>query len=173
MIYHSCYQSIVQGLRESGVFSSAISSAQTRSKGSLLSSFEAKTKNNYSTVISNSGGSGSQSISESSHTRTGGREIQTSARKILEVADNSVKAIPPLSPPGLDELHTLTWETNHRQWVDILDSHIRAGNLMQCLWGYVVRSSSINWCFFPIRLSKRSGSYYIFLRCVPGSFGSC
>ncbi|XP_039122564.1 glycosyltransferase-like At2g41451 [Dioscorea cayenensis subsp. rotundata] len=100
--------SIVQGLRESGVFSSAIASAQMRSKGSLLPSLEPKTKNNSSTLISNSRGSGSQSISDSSHTRTGGREIQTSARKILEVADNSLKAIPPLSPPGLDELHALT-----------------------------------------------------------------
>lgn len=108
MIYLSCYQSIVQGLRESGVFSSAIASAQMRSKGSLLPSLEPKTKNNSSTLISNSRGSGSQSISDSSHTRTGGREIQTSARKILEVADNSLKAIPPLSPPGLDELHALT-----------------------------------------------------------------
>ncbi|KAJ0971780.1 hypothetical protein J5N97_019739 [Dioscorea zingiberensis] len=95
--------SIVQGLRESGVFSSAISSAQTHSREKLLSSTEALTNKNITAVLANSKSSGSQSkISDNSIIRTGGREIQTSGRKILEVVDNSLRAIPPLSPPGLD-----------------------------------------------------------------------
>ncbi|KAF9595091.1 hypothetical protein IFM89_036980 [Coptis chinensis] len=86
---------IVQGLRESGVFSSVIMSAQTTlSKEKFLSSVESSnsSRTDKSNVLS---------------MRKFGRseDSQATARKALEIADAShVIAVPPLSPPGMDEL---------------------------------------------------------------------
>ncbi|KAF8395760.1 hypothetical protein HHK36_019711 [Tetracentron sinense] len=88
---------IVQGLRESGVFSSVIASAQTAlSKDKFLSSVEST---NSSVTI------GSKALS--SRKIGGGRESQATARKVLETMDTAshAAAIPPLSPPGMDDLH--------------------------------------------------------------------
>ncbi|KAJ4806519.1 Glycosyltransferase-like KOBITO 1 [Rhynchospora pubera] len=78
--------SIIQGLRESGVFASAIEAGQTRLKQRLASA-ENKTENSISKSIG--------SLSQSS-----------TARKIMEVNVLMDSAIPPLSPPRLGLDHT-------------------------------------------------------------------
>ncbi|KAA8518080.1 hypothetical protein F0562_015554 [Nyssa sinensis] len=86
---------IVQGLRESGIFSSVIASVQTAlSKDKFLSSTESS---NTSRAI-DSGGIYSRKIGKS-------KESQATARKVLEIAETDSFAIPPLSPPGLDDIH--------------------------------------------------------------------
>ncbi|OVA06103.1 hypothetical protein BVC80_93g4 [Macleaya cordata] len=92
---------IVQGLRESGVFSSVIASAQTSlSKDKFLSSN--KTSNS------------SRDHLASSETTLATRKMgkikvsQATARRVLEILDDTasayaVAAIPPLSPPGMDD----------------------------------------------------------------------
>ncbi|KAG4109868.1 hypothetical protein ERO13_D13G013901v2 [Gossypium hirsutum] len=74
---------IIQGLRESGVFSSVIANAPTTiSKDKFLASIDSS---NSSRVIGRS------------------RQQQTSARKVLEVETNAADeaaAVPPLSPPA-------------------------------------------------------------------------
>ncbi|KAF9592059.1 hypothetical protein IFM89_011809 [Coptis chinensis] len=88
-------RAIVQGLREPGVFSSVIMSAQmTLSKEKFLSSIESSNscRTDKSNVLS---------------MRKFGRseDSQATARKVLEISDAShVIAVPPLSPPGMDEL---------------------------------------------------------------------
>ncbi|KAJ6835794.1 glycosyltransferase-like [Iris pallida] len=77
---------IIQGLRESGTFSSAIASAQSLSKDSFLSSM-GDVHNNTSSVLTN----------------TMNKESQATNRKILEIVDIFEKAVPPLSPPRLDD----------------------------------------------------------------------
>lgn len=89
------FQAIIQGLRESGVFSSIITSAP-----SILS------KDKFLTSISN-GTSPRAVASESLPSRKVGRrkEYQATARRILHFEANAshVAAIPPLSPPGMDD----------------------------------------------------------------------
>ncbi|GFS36956.1 elongation defective 1 protein [Actinidia rufa] len=86
---------IVQGLRESGVFSSAIAAAQTTiSKDNFLLSMESS---NTSRAI--------ESIGISSRKISNSRESQSTARKILETAETDSHAIPPLSPPSMDDIH--------------------------------------------------------------------
>lgn len=88
-------QVIVQGLRESGVFTSVISSAQeSLSKDKFLASFE-------------SNNSSKAAASESLPSRKIGRhEHSQTARRVLEESDSQLEfheeAVPPRSPPGID-----------------------------------------------------------------------
>ncbi|TQE05828.1 hypothetical protein C1H46_008511 [Malus baccata] len=87
---------IIQGLRESGVFSSVIASAaQTNlSKDQFLSSVESSNSSREST----SGAITSRKIGKLI-------DSQATARRVLEFTDDASHplAVPPLSPPGLDE----------------------------------------------------------------------
>ncbi|XP_043723439.1 glycosyltransferase-like At2g41451 [Telopea speciosissima] len=87
---------IVKGLRESGVFSSVIASAQTTiSKEKFLSSVESSNSTR---------GSGSKLMSSRKFGSSG--ESQATARKVLEITDTDshMEAVPPLSPPGMDDI---------------------------------------------------------------------
>ncbi|XP_059458690.1 glycosyltransferase-like KOBITO 1 [Corylus avellana] len=90
---------IIQGLRESGVFSSVIASAPTTlSKEKFLSSI----------VSSNS----SRAVASESlpSRKIGGRKgYQATLRKILDIesAASYEAAVPPLSPPGMDDDHLI------------------------------------------------------------------
>ncbi|RVW75189.1 Glycosyltransferase-like KOBITO 1 [Vitis vinifera] len=91
---------IIQGLRESGVFSSVIASAPTTlSKDKFLSTIGST---NSSRAVA----------SESLPSRKFGRskESQATARKALEIADaaSHKAAVPPLSPPGMDDEHLVS-----------------------------------------------------------------
>ncbi|THG14776.1 hypothetical protein TEA_027321 [Camellia sinensis var. sinensis] len=89
---------IVQGLRESGVLSSVITAAQeTLSKDKFLSSVESS---NTSRAAIDSRGISSRKIGID-------RESQATARRVLEIAETNVShAMPPLSPPQMDDIHT-------------------------------------------------------------------
>ncbi|KAL6009980.1 Glycosyltransferase-like KOBITO 1 [Asimina triloba] len=94
---------IVQGLRESGVFSSTILSAKTQlSKEKFLSSVEQNPRRSNSSVIPSARASGSQSLPSKTVKENDNSESQSTARKILQIMD---AAIPPLSPPGMDALY--------------------------------------------------------------------
>ncbi|KHF99735.1 Dephospho-CoA kinase [Gossypium arboreum] len=84
---------IIQGLRESGVFSSVIANAPTTiSKDKFLASIDSS---NSSRVVSPTTHA-SRKIGRS-------RQQQTSARKVLEIETNATDeaaAVPPLSPPA-------------------------------------------------------------------------
>lgn len=86
-------QAIIQGLRESGVFSSVIANAPTTiSKDKFLASIDSS---NSSRVVSPTTHT-SRKIGRS-------RQQQTSARKVLEIETNATDeaaAVPPLSPPA-------------------------------------------------------------------------
>lgn len=87
-------QVIIQSLRESGVFGSVIAKAAqaTISKDNFLKSVESSnsTRNSRSEMIS-------------SRKIDAGGVSQATARRILEVIDDSIpSAIPPLSPPSHD-----------------------------------------------------------------------
>ncbi|KAK9177982.1 hypothetical protein WN943_027172 [Citrus x changshan-huyou] len=87
---------ITQGLRESGIYTSVIASANTTlSKDKILSSVES----------SNTTG---ESKSVNSSRKIGGfSQSQATARRVLECIDdaNYTLAIPPESPPGPDDLN--------------------------------------------------------------------
>ncbi|PQQ07660.1 glycosyltransferase-like [Prunus yedoensis var. nudiflora] len=87
---------IVQGLRESGVFSSVIASAAqtTLSKDQFLSSVESSNSSREST----SGAITSRKIGKII-------DSQATARRVLGFTDDASQpsAIPPLSPPGVDD----------------------------------------------------------------------
>ncbi|XP_010917929.1 glycosyltransferase-like At2g41451 [Elaeis guineensis] len=93
---------IIQGLRESGVFSSAIASAQALSKDKSLPMGDLQNKN--SSTLPN------LSIGASIATTrgAGGKESLAAARKILETIVFTENAIPPTSPPGLDDVQIET-----------------------------------------------------------------
>ena len=91
-----CLQAIIRGLRESGVFISVVQSAQTiLSKDKFLSSVESSN----SSRVDKPGIISSRKI--------GVKESQATSRRILEIPDkfSSDSAIPPLSPPVLDDFH--------------------------------------------------------------------
>lgn len=91
-LFHS--QIIIQGLRESGTFTSVIESALTNlPKDTSLSSIENlnTSRADESKVFS--------SRKMGKHT-----EIQANGRKILAM-DTDFAAIPPLSPPSVDDIH--------------------------------------------------------------------
>ncbi|XP_020240571.1 glycosyltransferase-like KOBITO 1 [Cajanus cajan] len=85
---------IIQSLRESGVFSSVIASAPTLSKENFLLSID-------------SSNSSRASASVSLPSRKAGRtkESQAATRKILDIESAAFHevAVPPLSPPGVDD----------------------------------------------------------------------
>ncbi|KAJ4846951.1 Glycosyltransferase-like KOBITO 1 [Turnera subulata] len=85
---------IIQGLRESGVFSSVIASAQTTlSKDKFLASIDSS---NSSRAVA----------SESVPSRKTGKRLENkaTARKVLdlETSEHHEAAVPPLSPPGVN-----------------------------------------------------------------------
>ncbi|XP_010915920.1 glycosyltransferase-like At2g41451 [Elaeis guineensis] len=98
---------IIQGLKGSGVFTSAVVSAKTLTKEKFLSSVESLQNKNSSVVPSLRAGV-SQSLSGSSLRRGNDGASQATARRILEMADVHKKAIPPMSSPGLADLHMET-----------------------------------------------------------------
>ncbi|KAJ1281844.1 hypothetical protein BS78_03G004900 [Paspalum vaginatum] len=84
---------IIRGLRESGVFTSAVTSAKAHSNTkSTNTSLE-----NKGPIQTN--GTAALSISESGHDK-----LQATVRKILEMVDVQEEAMPPMSPPGFVEL---------------------------------------------------------------------
>ncbi|XP_068640194.1 glycosyltransferase-like At2g41451 [Aristolochia californica] len=97
---------IIQGLRESGVFSSAIMSAQPSSKEKVLSFTEQNPQKSNSTVVPSSRASGSVSLP--SIKRHSISLSEATARKVLGIGGDILLAVPPLSPPGLDDLHLET-----------------------------------------------------------------
>lgn len=92
---------IVQGLRETGVFSSVIASAQTTLSKDKVVSIESK---NSSRKLE-SGEVSSRKIGTN-------RESQVIARRVLESTESDIhpSAVPPLSPPGADDSHLLSDE---------------------------------------------------------------
>ena len=87
------YQAIVQGLRESGVFTSVIAASQS------TANIEVPFQKN-------------QTDSEPGNLPI--KLVTYSSRKILSIVepvyrDNDVSAVPPLSPPGLDKQQRFTW----------------------------------------------------------------
>lgn len=94
----SCmFQAIIQGLRESGVFSTIIASAPS-----------ALSKDKFLTSISN--GTSPKTVASESLPSQKARirkEHQATARRILQIEANAsalhVAAVPPLSPPGMDD----------------------------------------------------------------------
>ncbi|KAG9442508.1 hypothetical protein H6P81_018362 [Aristolochia fimbriata] len=94
---------IIQGLRESGVFSSAILSAQPSSINKISSLPEQNTQRTNSTVVPSSRANGSVSLP--SIKRHSISVSEATARKVLEIDDDIPAAVPPLSSPGLDDLH--------------------------------------------------------------------
>lgn len=94
---NTIFQAIIQGLRESGVFSSIIASAPS-----------ALSKEKFFLSIDSSNSSRAVA-SESLPSRKLGksRTYQATGRKVLdtEVAELQVAAIPPLSPPGREDDH--------------------------------------------------------------------
>ncbi|KAF7824646.1 glycosyltransferase-like KOBITO 1 [Senna tora] len=85
---------IIQGLRESGVFSSVIASAPKLSKEKFLLSIDS----------SNSSRAAASESLPSRNTRRG-KENQATRRKILDIESAAFHevAVPPLSPPGLED----------------------------------------------------------------------
>lgn len=88
-------QVIVQGLRESGVFTSVVAAAHTNlSKDEFLSSIESSN----TTRAIESRGISSRKIGNSG-------ESQATVRKVLETAETDSYAVPPLSPPSMNDNH--------------------------------------------------------------------
>lgn len=86
---------IVQGLRESGIFTSIIASASTNiTKDKFLSSIGATNSTTSSERVTSS-----RKIGKTT-------ESQATARRVLEVSDEAIHepAVPPLSPPGVDDV---------------------------------------------------------------------
>ncbi|MQL89177.1 hypothetical protein Taro_021749 [Colocasia esculenta] len=94
--------SIIQGLRESGVFRSVIASSRKNFNEKLFTSTENPSNStssedlNLATRNSNTAG------------RAGIRESDAASRKILEALDSFAAAVPPLSPPALEDFHSVT-----------------------------------------------------------------
>ncbi|KAG2683558.1 hypothetical protein I3760_10G035900 [Carya illinoinensis] len=89
---------IIQGLRESGVFSSIVTSAMQKSLS----------KDNFLKSIESSNSSGTITTGVLSSRKMGNRgDSQATARKVLEIQEevSHTLAIPPLSPPGLHDFH--------------------------------------------------------------------
>lgn len=81
LLNDSSLQAIIRGLKESGVFTTAVTSAKAHAK---LKSSNTDLKNK-----------------ESNHPNiTQGDHLQATVRKILEMVDAQEEAMPPMSPPG-------------------------------------------------------------------------
>lgn len=89
IFYAQCLQAIIRGLKESGVFTSAVTSAKAQSSNMGLEDKE-------SIQLNVTGG---QSTLEGGH-----EKLQATVRKILEMVDAQEEAMPPMSPPGFLEL---------------------------------------------------------------------
>ncbi|XP_057976789.1 glycosyltransferase-like KOBITO 1 [Malania oleifera] len=90
---------IIQGLKESGVFSSIIASASTAlSKDKFLMSID---------INNSSSAAASKSLPSRKFSKS--RVSEAIARRVLEISDiaSDKAAVPPLSPPGMDEVHTV------------------------------------------------------------------
>lgn len=88
-------QVIVQGLRESGVFSSIVLSAQeSLSKDKFLASFES----NSSSKAAASESLPSRKIGRNQHSQAA-RRVLAGSGSLFEF---HVEAVPPQSPPGID-----------------------------------------------------------------------
>lgn len=96
----STYQVIVQGLRESGIFTSIIESASKfLSKDKFLSSIESSNSTRPHDSIGSSRKMGK--ITES----------QATVRRVLQFTDAATNevAVPPLPAPGADDKQVLEW----------------------------------------------------------------
>ncbi|KAI3667366.1 hypothetical protein L6452_42422 [Arctium lappa] len=90
---------IMQGLREAGVYSSLIEFVQTSlAKDPFLSADE---------IISNSS-KGVEAAGGVSSRKIGNKEPRTGIRNVLRAADVDLSAMPPLSPPVMDDIHRYT-----------------------------------------------------------------
>ena len=90
-----CAQVIVQGLRESGVFTSIIASANSNlAKDKFLSSIGSTNSTSTNDMVTFS-----RKIGKTT-------ESQATVRKVLVFADVAIQeaAVPPLSPPGVDDV---------------------------------------------------------------------
>ena len=94
-------QVIIQALREHGVFSSVIVSAEQTnlSKDEFLSSIESS--NSTGTTMSDKG---------FSSRKIGKIDTQVNGRRLFEFTNDSAQtlAIPPLSPPSIEDFEVLT-----------------------------------------------------------------
>ncbi|KVG28696.1 hypothetical protein Ccrd_026497 [Cynara cardunculus var. scolymus] len=90
---------IMQGLREAGVYSSLIESVQTSSWRDPFSSSD-EIISNSSKAIDAAGGVSSRKI--------GNKEPRIGIRSVLQAADIDLSAMPPLSPPVMDDIHRYT-----------------------------------------------------------------
>jgi hypothetical protein len=103
--YESCFllllslrltfaQAIIRGLKESGVFTSAVTSAKAQSKRKSSNIMGVENKDS---ILPN--------VTAGQSTLEGGHEnLQATVRKILEMVDAQEEAMPPMSPPGFVEL---------------------------------------------------------------------
>ena len=93
--YASSFQAIIRGLKESGIFTAAVTSAKAHPK--------AKSSNigleNKESIHTNVTASRSTTLKEVVNDNS-----QATARKILEIIDVQEEAMPPMSPPGFLEL---------------------------------------------------------------------
>ncbi|XP_008783217.1 glycosyltransferase-like At2g41451 [Phoenix dactylifera] len=98
---------IIQALKESGVFTSAVVSAKTITREKFLSSVESL-QNKNSSAVPNLRAGVNQSITASTLRGSSDGKSQATARRILEMSSVHKKAIPPMSPPNLADLHMET-----------------------------------------------------------------
>lgn len=90
--YASSFQAIIRGLKESGIFIDAVTSAKAHPKANI------GLENNES-IHTNVTAAQSTTLKEG-----GNDNSQATARKILEMIDVQEEAMPPMSPPGFLEL---------------------------------------------------------------------
>jgi hypothetical protein len=93
--YVSSFQAIIRGLKESGIFTAAVTSAKAHPKVKS-SNIGLENKESIHTNVT---------AARSTTLKEGGNDnSHASARKILEMIDVQEEAMPPLSPPGFLEL---------------------------------------------------------------------
>ena len=90
--YAQSLQAIIHGLKESGVFTNAVTSAKAQSK---IKSSNMGLENEAIQL----NGTAGQSTLEGGH-----EKLQATVRKILEMVDAQEEAMPPMSPPRFLEL---------------------------------------------------------------------
>ena len=90
--YAQSLQAIIRGLKESGVFTNAVTSAKAQSK---IKSSNMGLENEAIQL----NGTAGQSTLEGGH-----EKLQATVRKILEMVDAQEEAMPPMSPPRFLEL---------------------------------------------------------------------
>jgi ribosome biogenesis GTPase A len=93
--YVSSFQAIIRGLKESGIFTAAVTSAKANLKVKS-SNIGLENKESIHTNVT---------AARSTMLKEGGDDnSQATARKILEMIDIHEEAMPPMSPPGFLEL---------------------------------------------------------------------